>query len=396
MYTPVAYSQARLVLNGAQLNIANTAVLVIDNPQPNAITRFSGSIVSEGENNTLKWNAGNTTGTYTIPWGYGTTDYLPLTFTKSAGIGDGNLTFSTYHTGWQNTISLPTGVTNLSGGSNDNSVFVIDRFWQINPQGYTGKPALTNLSFGYLDVEHSVPNNMISEFNLKAQRWNDNSGTWGGMSPVGTADVAANNVTIATLASTDFYKWWTLVDQNYPLSITFLSFKVRQVNGDARLEWKTDQEVNVKNFEVQKSLDGMIFNTIAESDAKGMSGVNSYEYTDRDLKAGKTYYRIKENDKDSKFLFSRIESVTITEQQLLKIYPNPVINNKLLFNAINFARGNYLISIYDLQGKKVFSTTKFFNNNVIELQLGMGIVRGTYLLKVGEGLNVETIKIIID
>ena len=119
------YSQARLVLNGAQIIISNTAVLVIDNPQPNAITRSSGSIVSEGENNGVKWNIANTTGAYTIPWGYGTSNYLPLTFTKSAGTGAGTFTFSTYHTGWQNSLSLPAGVNSLESGNVDNSMFVI-------------------------------------------------------------------------------------------------------------------------------------------------------------------------------------------------------------------------------------------------------------------------------
>ncbi len=64
--TPAAYSQARLVLNGAQINITNAAVLVIDNAQPNALTRVGGSIVSEGENNAIKWNMANTTGIYTF------------------------------------------------------------------------------------------------------------------------------------------------------------------------------------------------------------------------------------------------------------------------------------------------------------------------------------------
>ncbi len=394
--TPAAYSQARLVLNGAQINITNAAVLVIDNAQPNALTRVGGSIVSEGENNAIKWNMANTTGIYTIPWGYGTTNYLPLTFTKSAGTGAGTFTFSTYHTGWQNSLLLPTGVTNLWSGSNDNSMFVIDRFWQINAQGYTGKPALTNFSFGYLDVEHSVPNNMIIESNLKAQRWNDNSAMWGDMAPVGTADIATNTVTITSLAATDLYKWWTLVDQNYILPVTFLSFEVQLVNGNARLDWTTAQEDNVKNFEVQKSLDGITFTTIAIYDAKGENGVNSYEYTDRDLRAGKIYYRIKENDRDSRFLFSMIRSVTIAEGELLAIYPNPVSDKKLFINAINFAPGTYLISLLNLEGRTVFTTKRVFSNNVIKVQLDQSIASGTYFLTISKGTNIETRKVVVN
>ncbi len=91
-------AQARLILNGAKVNLTQGAYLVIDNTATNAITRNSGHIISEGENNRIKWNIGTATGTYTIPWGYGNTDYIPLTFTKTAGTGSGHFLFSTYHT----------------------------------------------------------------------------------------------------------------------------------------------------------------------------------------------------------------------------------------------------------------------------------------------------------
>jgi hypothetical protein len=186
------------------------------------------------------------------------------------------------------------------------------------------------------------------------------------------------------------------VDQNYILPVTFLSFEVQLVNGNARLDWTTAQEDNVKNFEVQKSLDGITFTTIAIYDAKGENGVNSYEYTDRDLRAGKIYYRIKENDRDSRFLFSMIRSVTIAEGELLAIYPNPVSDKKLFINAINFAPGTYLISLLNLEGRTVFTTKRVFSNNVIKVQLDQSIASGTYFLTISKGTNIETRKVVVN
>ncbi len=156
-----AFGQARLILNGAKMNITAEAQLVIHNPSTDAITRIDGHIISEGQRNNIMWNIGNNTGTYVVPFGYGSTNYLPLSFSKSAGAGAGQFTFSTYHTGWQNSSELPNGITNFYGNSEDNSAFVLDRFWQIKASGYTIKPALTSLVFSYLDVEHSVPNNTL-------------------------------------------------------------------------------------------------------------------------------------------------------------------------------------------------------------------------------------------
>src|SRR5689334_2549147 len=107
------FAQTQLILNGAIVNLNQGAYLVVDNAATNAITRNSGFIISEGENNILQWNMGTSTGTYTVPWGHGSTDYLPLTFTKSSGVGSGNFLFSTYSTGWQNSAQLPTGVSNF-------------------------------------------------------------------------------------------------------------------------------------------------------------------------------------------------------------------------------------------------------------------------------------------
>ena len=76
-------AQARLVLNGAKINISNGANIVIANSASNAITRVDGHIISEGELNAIRWEIGTATGTYVLPWGYGAASYLPLSFTKT-------------------------------------------------------------------------------------------------------------------------------------------------------------------------------------------------------------------------------------------------------------------------------------------------------------------------
>src|SRR5687768_396959 len=78
-------AQAKLVMNGATINLTNGAYLVVENPAPTAIIHFSGQIISEGENNLIKWLTGSTAGTYKIPFGKDVNNYIPLTFTKSAG-----------------------------------------------------------------------------------------------------------------------------------------------------------------------------------------------------------------------------------------------------------------------------------------------------------------------
>ena len=202
---------AQLVLNGATITINQDAYLVIDNPASDAITVNSGLIISEGENNNVKWNVGTTTGTYTIPWGYSGTS-IPLTFTKTAGTGgSGYFLFSTYHTGWQNSAQLPTGVANINGASGmDNSAFVSDRFWQINAQGYGTKPTLSNVVFTYLEVENTEPNNTITESGLIAKRYNSGVSSWIDNILASTINPTNNTVTVTSVDVANFHNWWIL------------------------------------------------------------------------------------------------------------------------------------------------------------------------------------------
>lgn len=208
-----AAAQGRIVLNGATMNIAQGATLVIDNPAPNAITRNTGHIISEGANNNISWRLGTTAGTYSIPWGYGQTGYLPLSFTKTAGTGSGCFLFSTYRTGWQNSSLLPAGVTNFNNGAGtDQSAMAADRFWKIDPQGYTTKPSLSGVTFSYLDAEFSTPNATALETALNLQRWNSNTSTWWDYAPATSANASANTVsTLASIAAADQGTWWSVV-----------------------------------------------------------------------------------------------------------------------------------------------------------------------------------------
>ncbi len=117
-----ASSQQRMVLNngvGLVINGGSQSAptyLVVDNSNPNAITRDSGTIYSEGEYNMVKWNISNSTGNYIVPFGYSPTVYLPLTLQINSNPGSpgGSVKFSTYHSAALNSGNKPSGVTNLT------------------------------------------------------------------------------------------------------------------------------------------------------------------------------------------------------------------------------------------------------------------------------------------
>lgn len=373
-----AFGQSRLILNGGIVTISNNAYLVVDNPSANAIVRNDGHLVSEGENNKVKWTAGSTTGTYSVPFGYNGS-YLPVAFTKSSGTGNGALVFSTYHTGWKNSDFMPTGITNMAGESADQSAFVLDRFWQVNAEGYSVKPSLTDLSFTYIDPEHQVPSNTITEANLRAEQWNPTTSNWDPPQPGGTINTSTNTITVASVSANSFYTWWSAAEQLSPLPLSLLSFTATAIDKNALLSWVTASEDAGTRFILQRSKGGVVFEEVATI-ISIIYGSNTYNHTDTRAYAGISYYRIKIVEPTGKSIFSPIKKVSINESLAeITIYPNPILNKKCIIQFNKTAQKNIQLTVMDLKGTIVTTITIPAGLFQFNLQLPKHLSAGVYV-----------------
>jgi hypothetical protein len=351
--------QAKLVINGAVISISNGAALVIDNPDNTAIIQTgAGYISSEAALNKIVWSIGaGNAGTYLIPFG-NASGYIPLQFSAASGSANGQVLFSTYATpGWKNSDDLPPGVTNVDGNGTDNSAKVIDRFWQINPQGYTIKPTLSNLSFTYFDAEYNTPNT-ITEANLVTQRWNTISNTWADYSPFSVISTTTNRVTVPAIPGNELYDWWTLVDANFNLPITLLDLKVREENKTAVISWKTVSESNSSHFEVWRSKDPGRFDSVGRVAAAGnSSNLLTYSFTDIHPYPGISYYRLKSVDGDGKFKWSPIVKLVIADEARVSLYPNPADGYINIAVSASIADKKPIAYLYDAKGSVLRSFT---------------------------------------
>lgn len=320
-----AIGQARIIINGGIITIDQNVSLIIDNPASNAITfNGTGYIKSEGAGNRLIWSVGSLAGNYLIPFG-NTAGYFPLQLNTSSATGaNGQIIFSTYPTStWKNSDELPPGVTNININGVDNSAKTIDRFWQINPQGYTTNPTINNLVFTYTDAAYSPPNT-ITENNLIPQRWNSSAQTWTDYFPSSIINTAGNTVTIPTVAGSQSYNWWTLADLGSPLPITLLYFTAIERNHTVITHWSTSTEINSSYFELWRSADQLAFEKLGTVAAAGFSStLLNYTFTDSKSYNGIGYYRLKMVDADGKFVWSPIVRINVVNDNFVSIFPNP-------------------------------------------------------------------------
>ena len=385
------FSQARVILNnGGIINITNGAFVVIDNPATNAITRnTSGHIISEGEFNRVKWNIGTTTGSYVVPFGIGAAEYLPVSFTSSGAAGaTGNLTFAMYPVGsWLNTANLPTGVTNfINNFSSDNSVFSMDRFWRIEPANYTTKPALSNLVFTYRDIEHSVASNAIIESNLIAQRYNNTNNSWDDYMPGTTINTTSNTATVAALPSAELFTWWTLVDNRFILPIELTAFNAKCDGNKVNIYWKTASESNNDFFEIERSSDGINFSSVVKINSQSTNSLHPLNYSAQDNNPlnGKSYYRLKQVDKDAKYSYSSLVTVScqdaIAVSPVVAVFPNPATNNITI--DMKGLPGKKSIMIYDVIGQEMVNKTLESQNENIQQAFDISaFAKATYILR---------------
>jgi hypothetical protein len=144
------------------------------------------------------------------------------------------------------------------------------------------------------------------------------------------------------------------------LPVRLLSFSARAVkNNSVKLNWVTETEVNNKQFEVQRSLDGRVFNTVGILFSLDGNGYKAYEFTDNlpSGVSGKVYYRIRQIDIDNKFSLTKIIPVNLTEDGALfvKMSPNPVVNNLTITLENNKSAARF-VRIADLSGRELYRT----------------------------------------
>lgn len=110
------------------------------------------------------------------------------------------------------------------------------------------------------------------------------------------------------------------------LPITLLSFDARCDNSKVNITWATASQINNDYFTIERTADGVTFETIGIVD--GAPGGNSsqtlyYSFADAEPLREINYYRLKQTDFDGKFEYFNIVSARCGEAGDVFIYPNP-------------------------------------------------------------------------
>ena len=170
---------------------------------------------------------------------------------------------------------------------------------------------------------------------------------------------------------------------NNTLPVTLTNFSAKKVNKSNILSWSTQQEVNTRNFIIERSNNGVDYKTIGQVTATGGSNVIvNYSFADNNPVKGINYYRLRVVDNDGQSKLSDIRTIQNEETTAVNIYPNPVKNSLgININVEKPAKGN--IVVLDLTGKILHSTSiNIIQGNTLVTIPVNSLAVGNYVIKI--------------
>ena len=170
------------------------------------------------------------------------------------------------------------------------------------------------------------------------------------------------------------------------LPVELIYFKGHDKDGLVLLEWETGSEVNVESFIIEKSNNGVDFFQLGNKAAKGSSSINTfYSFDDFFPYVGMNYYRLKIQDNDGSYSYSKIIQVNHLAQgkENVLVYPNPVLNECNVYFRDFKMFEQVELQLCNIQGQVLWNYNFFFNPSQYIFPVDMtNFSTGIYLLKV--------------
>ncbi len=175
------------------------------------------------------------------------------------------------------------------------------------------------------------------------------------------------NLTNLTCRNTDASNMVTLnvLTCDPVLDVKLVNFSGRLENGHTNLKWTTTGTTSLDSFDVEKSIDGLHFQTIARVPGQhNNASSHNYTFIDPQAVTGKTWYRLRMFDEHKASAYSRILEISSGDKLFsFATVVNP-FNNALNFDLNSGKRGTVKATLSDAAGRPL-------RTGIFEVQAGV-------------------------
>src|SRR3972149_2071591 len=193
-----------------------------------------------------------------------------------------------------------------------------------------------------------------------------------------------------------------VISPSSPLPITLVSFFAGCNNNVVELAWVTASEINNDYFTVERSTDGINFETVAIVDGAGNSTQTLiYFATDENPYNGISYYHLKQTDFDNKFTYSWLVAVncSISYQFGLAVFPNPSNGENTFIEISGEPEKEVLVVVYNTLGEETYSKvliTESGGSTIFAIDKTGKLTPGVYIVTASSAHRILKKKLIIE
>jgi hypothetical protein len=205
------------------------------------------------------------------------------------------------------------------------------------------------------------------------------------------------NITTAA-ASINGDRFRIVFKQNSVLPVTYTNVTAIQKGGDIEVSWNVKDQLNIKHYEVEKSVDGVIFTKVNQQVVVA-GGTASYNFTDVHAAKGNNYYRIRNVDKDGAFTYSKVVKVMVESiKSSIVVYPNPVTDGNIRLQLSGITAGKYTTRLISPLGQVVLvkDIVQTATSSSQKISLPKSLAKGMYVLNLeSNGEKLHEVKVMV-
>ncbi|RYY49231.1 MAG: T9SS type A sorting domain-containing protein [Chitinophagaceae bacterium] len=259
-----------------------------------------------------------------------------------------------------------------------------NKVWSITPSsnGPTASYTVT-LYMTTAELNGTIPTNY--------RIYKSSAATSAGITAGNTQTVATTvnsniNYTSFTATFTGFSLFF-IGSENVVLPLDLVQFNGIRNAGASILKWETANEINTRNFVVERSRDGSSYQALGTVNAVGTGNAN-YSYNDVVKFAGSMYYRLKMVDIDGRFTYSPVVILKDVLENKVNVYPNPLEG---IF-TIDIGSRNLINTQVNIVDAKGVSVKKVRLTAIQTLVNSSDMPAGNYVLQFADGSSIKIVK----
>ena len=176
--------------------------------------------------------------------------------------------------------------------------------------------------------------------------------------------------------------------------VNWLYFRGAADKNNVQLQWATTNEINNKFFTLEKSSDGIRFQTLATINATTGSTDQKYSFTDH-LPYSIGWYRISQTDMDGRRNYYTTINIKADEIKTTKLTAYTQ-GNTIFTQASGMSAGAGMLILYNMEGKIISSQNIIIQKDDNIFQTVKPIQKGVYIIKIiSAGESTETGRVMV-